>query len=438
MQKSFRSFAEKMFLPVSFSFVLLLSGCGGTIGDKDTDEAKKYEVAMALDSGDYDKAIEMLEADCAGYDYEECKLNLGAAYLGKAGMDIISLGTKLTIIDGNNTTDVTETVLEQWKDTQTMTVLFDIILDDAVSRGAQVYKQLLPQGGDECNGNDYDSLTTNQKNACIAVNPILLQEILGDEDTKTDVAVDIETISQFKDVLGAVIPGITTTDIVSVLDNSEVGDSDDVNNNDDVDSMEATDCAVKVFNAEQGPFADDYNCIPTENTVSARYKGTVPFTHDVYSGVDIYEVDVNVSNQLGLGGDDSNFTRLVTLASGSTTTYTSVTTNGYCGLDGVTTCAAGSTNCYPCPVVKNGELQTLSGTVLNVLNNEDLLTSIAIMSDSDDDKTSDQKIQEFKDTICYSNYDNEGTVLSVTNVYQCDANGDITQNALLDYMARDE
>jgi hypothetical protein len=76
-----------------------------------------------------------------------------------------------------------------------------------------------------------------------------------------------------------------------------------------------------------------------------------------------------------------------------------------------------------------------------VLNNESLLTSIAIMSDSDDDKTSDVKVQEFKDTICYSNYDEDGTAvpgLSGTNVYQCDANGDITQNALLDYMARDE
>jgi hypothetical protein len=208
--------------------------------------------------------------------------------------------------------------------------------------------------------------------------------------------------------------------------------------------MEATDCAVKVFNDPLGGpgFTADYNCIPTESTVSATYEGIVPFTHQDYDDVTIYEVDVNVSNQLG--GDDSNFTRLVTLVSGSTTTYTSVTTNGFCELDGKTSCVEGDVDCHPCPVVKNHELQTLSGTVTNVLNNEELLTSIAIMSDSDDDTSSAEKVINFKEDICGDIYNDDGTVndaaLDASDCEDPDNPGEvlISQDALLEYMAKDE
>ena len=432
MQKTLRTFAEKMFLPVSFSFVLLLSGCGGTIGDKNTDEAKQYEAQMALDAADYDKAIALLEKDCAGFDREACLLNLGSAYLGKAGMDIISLGKDLVRIDGNDSVPSgwTTAQIDAWKDTQTMTVLFNIIFDDAVKAGAEIYKQLLDNNGTECNMNQYTTLTGVQKQACIAINPILLQELLADDDTAVTegLAVDIESIADFKDVLGAVIPGITTAEIVSILDDSTPDASKDVNNNQDIDSMEATECGMAAYNDNGNSGFSSYQCIATETSVRATDLNEINFT-DINET--IYGVYVDVISSTSY--DDVNFTRLVTAVSPGV--YTNVTTDGYCTTAGAT-CTAGSTGCYPCPVVTDGELQTLNSTVVNVLNNETLLTSIAIMSDSDDTLTSTEKVDNFKNDVC-----NVTGTAGSTNTGNCTWDSTegtlvISQDALLDYMAQ--
>jgi hypothetical protein len=438
MQKTVRSFAGKMFLPVSVSCVLLLSGCGGTIGDKDTDEAKKYEVAMALDSADYDKAIELLEKDCAGYDYEECQLNLGSAYLGKAGMDIISLGKDLVKIDGNETDNpLLEQQYEDWRDTQTMTVLFDIITDDAIAQGAKVYKRLLDQNGSECNGVDYETLTTIQQNACIAVNPILLQEILSEDENKTDVAVDIETISQFKDVLEAVIPDVTTADIVSIIDNSEVGDADDRNSNDDVDNMEATECAITAYNDNGNTAFSGYACLSPDTSVLAYNLNQIGFTT---TNDTIYGIRVELASNTSYA--DINFTRLVKEITPTSGIYTTVTTSGYCTVDGAT-CTAGDSGCYPCPVInEDNTSESLADTVEDVLNNETLLTSIALMSDSDEDTNSTEKIVNFKEDICGDIYNADGTInttaLAASDCEDPENPGEvlISQEALLNYMSK--
>ena len=423
MQKSLKTFAEKMFLPLSFSFVLLLSGCGGTIGDKDTDEAKQYEVQMALDDGDYNKAIALLEKDCGGYGYEACQLQLGSAYLGKAGMDIIYLGKELVKIDRN------QTATDAQKDTQTMTVLFNI--DDAVALGAQIYKNLLPQNGTECNMAAYPNLTGVQKQACLAINPILLQELLADDDTATteSLAVDIETIAQFKDVLDAVIPGITTEEIISILDDSTPDGSKDVNDNGDIDSLEATECGITSYNDNNGSNNfSAYACLAPDTSVLAYDLGQITFAdiNDTIYGVRI-EVDSNTSYA------DVNFTRLVTEVTAGV--YTNVTTDGYCTTAGVT-CTSGDAGCYPCPVATDGSVTTLNDTVVDVLNDETLLTSIAIMSDSDDALTSEEKVDNFTNDVC-----NVTGTASVSNTGDCTWDAVtgtlvITQDALLNYMAQ--
>jgi len=419
MQKMIRSYASRMLVPASFSLALLLSGCGGTMGDKNTDEAKQYEVAMALDAGEYDKAIALLSKDCGGFDYAECQLNLGSAYLGKAGMDIISLGRELVKIDGNTT------ATDAQKDTQTMTVLFDIITDPSIAVGAAIYKNLLDSNGTECNGADYPTLTEVQKQACIAVNPILLQELLAEDTNQETEAVDIATIVQFKDVLDAAVPGITTAEIVSILDNSTPDASKDVNSNTDIDSMEATDCAI---NAKTNGTFD--NTCTSDTSVTAIDMGVKDFTNVTET---LYGVNVTVTSNTTY--DDGNFTRFVTDIGGGT--YSTVTTSGYCQLDGTTTCSEGEADCYPCPTFNaDGTLATLSGSVTNVLNNDDLLTSIALMSDSDTTKTSDEKVADFKNDVC-----NVTGTADATNTGNCtwDATENklvIDQSALIDYMAK--
>ena len=155
MQKMIRSIAGRMLVPASFSLALLFSGCGGTIGDKNTDEAKKLEVSNAIDSGDYDKALELLADGCGGYSYEECQLNKGAAYFGKAGFDFITIGQELTEIDGTVSN-------ETEKELQINELIFDKLFSEYMQLGITEYKVLL--GGDSsiCSS-AYDTLTQGQR-----------------------------------------------------------------------------------------------------------------------------------------------------------------------------------------------------------------------------------------------------------------------------------
>lgn len=401
MKSSFGSFAKKSFLPASLAMSLLFSGCG-TFGDDSSDEAKKYEVSSAIDAGEYDKAITMLEADCAGFTYEECQLNLGAAYLGKAGMDVVSLGRELIKIDGN------ESTTDSQKEVQIMTTLFDIVFDDSMTAGTREYKKLLENNDSSvCNADDYVNLTSYQQQACIAINPILLQELMADEADTETLAVDMETIAQFKDVLNAVIPGITTAEIVTILNTDTSADSEkDVNSNGDLDAMEATDCAMNAYS--NNTFG---NSCTSDSSVLGTDLGELSFS-DINET--IYGVDVVVESGT-VTYSDASFTRLVTEL--DTGVYTTVTTEGFCKTD-MTVCSEGDSGCYPCPVVVDGELQTLGVAVTDILNNDDLLTSIAIVSDSDTTKSSDEKVADLKTEMCGS------------------ADCTVDQDDLLDYMAR--
>ena len=76
------------------SLSLLILSCGGYdsvgISDDNTAEAKRYEILKALDEGRYDYVIQKLENDPTyggAFTLEEGKLNLAAAYVGKAGYD---------------------------------------------------------------------------------------------------------------------------------------------------------------------------------------------------------------------------------------------------------------------------------------------------------------------------------------------------------------
>ena len=75
---------------------LLLSGCGG-----ESDTTCRIDVQNALDDGEFDKAISLLENSCANaYTESDLNLNLATAYMGKSGFgvsDVVAM-----IIDANN------------------------------------------------------------------------------------------------------------------------------------------------------------------------------------------------------------------------------------------------------------------------------------------------------------------------------------------------
>ena len=85
----------------SVTAVLLLSGCSE---DKNSGEACKYDVTMALDQGNYDTVIATTNT-CEGLTQEEKNLNMGAAWFGKAGFDAPSLINKLSEEDAGGESD---------------------------------------------------------------------------------------------------------------------------------------------------------------------------------------------------------------------------------------------------------------------------------------------------------------------------------------------
>jgi len=75
---------------------LLLSGCGD-----ESDTTCRIDVQNALDDGEFDKAIALMEGSCAAaYEESDLNLNLATAYMGKSGFgvsDVVAM-----IIDAND------------------------------------------------------------------------------------------------------------------------------------------------------------------------------------------------------------------------------------------------------------------------------------------------------------------------------------------------
>ncbi len=81
-------------LILSLAAAALTFSCNSFEGlsNKDTQQACRLEVSSALDSGDYDQAIALIEGKCSDKLGEaEKKKDLAAAYLGKAGITIPNL-----------------------------------------------------------------------------------------------------------------------------------------------------------------------------------------------------------------------------------------------------------------------------------------------------------------------------------------------------------
>lgn len=94
--------------------IFLISGCGDNIfsGNNSSLEAKIEEAKIALDEGVYDSAIKILEGIC-GTDINnpQCDSDmislLASAYMGTAGLDVISLIDAADKITTNNPNDNT-------------------------------------------------------------------------------------------------------------------------------------------------------------------------------------------------------------------------------------------------------------------------------------------------------------------------------------------
>ena len=414
-------------------FIVMFIGCGE---DDESSKAKRFNVMKNIDNKNYEAALRELNADCAGYNFEECSMLKGASYLGQAGYDAYEIGRELVKINGS---DVDSNKIKEQKINK---IIFRTLLNGKMILGVKEYKKAFTGEHDatNCNGQDYQNLTHREKDICIAINPILLQKITSNDDVKDEKAtVDLGTLAQLTNVIKAAIPGVGTDGIVSVLSGGKL-ETGDLNKNNVPDELDATKCIINAINAKNA--INDYTksvqdkCV-TENLGFKTTSSTLP------SVVALNGINYGIfALSLGGGTDPKKFYRLVTRPQPSDITSqlpattipqpltTVTTTDKNISSDGVDkTCDYfKDDNCYPQPKTKaDGTVETFNSSVTDVLNDNATLSSIAVLSNKEEtekDKTEKDKIKDFKATVC------EGS--------NCKDDNTITQEAFLNYLSKEK
>jgi hypothetical protein len=405
-----------------FSVAVLFTACG-----ENSDEAKEYDIQLALNSGEYDKAISLL-GDCSSYSgtkKENCYLDKGSAYFGKADFDRISMAQDFAgVADDLNSTEESKAINK---------IIFKKLDDKNLQLGITEYKQVLKDSNSSvCTEANFKSLSINSRQACLAINPILLIDVLDEDNNDTNkstLIVSLEQIIEFKDVLKDAVPELNSEDLISVFDGDTLDTQKDANQNGTLDSIEATNYAINVF---------ALNKSWTDTNVSSDYNRTdTTYTHTALKDKNITLTKITIS-----GAENNNsFYRLIEYTKDFNTTLTTIP-NTVClkdnkPIEGATTLRDyidKNSSYLPCILIEDRNATTFNDSVVGALNS-DLIQSIALTKDSDDKKTDTQKVAEFKTEICDSN----GTV-STTNLGKCklDTNNKviITQEALISYMSK--
>lgn len=357
---------------------------------KDSQNAKEYDIQKALDKGNYDLVINAL-GDCSNKDTAaqktQCytslsnkqKMDLGAAYYGKSGFTLIDLATDLA--DKQDSQSITRAVFKR-------------LLDPNMQKGIDTYKQIMPSASDEsCNYTAYKTLSAEQKQACLALNPILLKDLInGSETTTSSVTVSLENIVKFNNVLKTASPELSADALVAVIAKGDLPEKDDVNTNKTPDSIEATICAVnKTRTCDAGISQDSYEKIFDTSTNTNLQ--------------DINLTKITVTSKTDL--PDAIFYRLVKKDKATTFLTTVSTIEGkFCDEKAVVkNCSkiSDTDKCYPCPNIgENDKPKDLTNTVTTILQDEKLIESIALAQDSESSKTSTKKVEEFKTKVCGS------------------------------------
>lgn len=344
---------KKTIMASLLSASVFISGCGVD------NDACVVQVGLDLDSERFDAVITALEDNqtCGGaFSSEEAWMNLGAAYIGTAGISIGkivgSVGSLAADASGGSA-DIS-TLLSTFEEASTTTGL------KALSKAQTVYGYLLE--GVSC-----DAPTTAIQEASCMYNQLA--------DTLKMVGVMNASLGGFVDVLA----DLTNSDII------------DVNENNKSDELEVTVCSISGVPQNTGTCAG----ILIDNSL-----GNVTFAdEDGYSGIyqpTIYSVqDTNASD--GVTHGDYNRTLEV-----NALLTTPAVTVGQCKKD-FTPCDAvdhSSVNgCFECPVVADGESISVTSGILDLVNAEDSAIPEGVVSSFDADGDGNITDQELADAI---------------------------------------
>jgi len=391
--------------------ITLFSACG-----KNSKKTKSYDIEKWLDNGENQKVINAL-GDCSSYSgnaKDECYLNLGAAYFGKANFDMVNLSKEFSNIDDNLSDDN--------KSKEFNKIVFKKLDDPSLKDGLKYYKYVVDNNDSICNEKDYNTLSKNKKQACLSINPLLISKILNNKGNinnvnKSEVSVSLNQIIDFKDVIKNAAPEIQSEDLVSIISGDNLSSQKDANGNNILDSVEATSIVLDYINNGNNSIYISQSSIKTDVYINNKLINVDFYKLNFGNNKNYYRLTQKINNT-------SVYTILTTVANEICDKNNSIIKNLNITIDG--------SNYLPCVKLKDdGNITSLNDSVVNILNNDDLINSIALASSSENNNKTDKKIiDDFKIDICDGVNDNE----SLCTGSIVDGNLTITQDALIQFM----
>ncbi len=375
---------------IAFSTFLITSVCFlPACKDDNSPQALRYEILKALDSGDYDKVIDRLENDKAyqkAFSQEELKINLAAAYIGKAGFDAATVINDIlnTDNDGDTFKLFAQAISKKAKGQNL------ILLDKALSN----YDEII--GTSNCENTE--NLSDLQKDACFLKG--LVETAKG---TSSLVLVLSNNQQGLEDVIEKWIEGVSPCS------------QDDVNSTYVFDEVEATACAIE--------YANNNSCSIPDSNVSVSN-----ITFDNGMSYTLLKIDINPSPLCTTPLNTNTYYKLIK-------DNDLVITDGFCKTDFSPCNTPDGITCFPCPVVSNGENFTVEDTIIETINNgADSIISVLPENQQSDLK---ENIHEFKVEICSASPSDclcDGTpCLSIIDVENA-SELEITEEALANYL----
>lgn len=319
--------------------VLLLSGCGSN-----SDEACAYKVEQDLDHGEYDAVIAELEngGTCNGaLSQNAAWTNLAGAYLGKAG---ISLGGLAANLLGDTSADPMAAFLTAFGDIGTTNGLQNLTNATTV----------------------YGYIRLNESASFTSCNNITgASAVVVDSCFYEELANTVKTVSIMSSVLGGALEFLST-EVVS-------GSIDDVNENNNSDELEVTGCAIGDANATVSLMADTV-CNNDDGSLSLEFNSTAPVLFS--NGHTLTPMNFTVTaSGAGLAHGDQSYYRLINHEG---LIPSPVSTSGACTLSLATCSTIDNVNCFPCPIVVDGEPVNSTEVILDAINTGALGDSLTV------------------------------------------------------------
>jgi hypothetical protein len=193
------------------TITLLFSNCG-----EESNESKRYDVLTLLDSGDFSSALNKI-GDCETNSFfeskSECYLNRGMAYFGLANYDITSVGEDIYSIYIDKSLD------DENRTREIMTLIFNKFKGLNMSLGLKEYKKVLyfyEENQSICTSVNFETLNDYSQQACIAINPVLLLNVIND-DKSDNAIVDLEDLIELENSIRGVFPDLTDRELIDIL-----------------------------------------------------------------------------------------------------------------------------------------------------------------------------------------------------------------------------